>query len=353
MDKYRILIVDDDDDARKLIGMMLQSRYEVVEACDGLDALSKLETVEPDFAIIDIMMPLMDGYQVCEAIRRHPRFNAIQVLFLSAHGSRDNIKKSYAVGANLFMTKPIDPERIVKNIDFTIEHEPPVKAPKRYTIEQIEALGRVQTQHQDKQDAARESSERTADRPAKEWRPREDSIFSDSPVSAPAPPPSRPATPSVSIPAESGAPRPRLLVVDDDPELLQMLDLALRDDYEVTTAGNGIEAIERMVDYQPDLMLMDIMMPKMNGYQLLQSIRRNTYFGTLPVVVLTAKCSPRDREYALKLGANQFLGKPFKVEELLSTVQAMTEAPGFRIRPKRMTIFEIRSRGAAEQSKRV
>jgi DNA-binding response OmpR family regulator len=352
MGKYRILVVDDDDDARKLISMMLQTRYEVVEACDGLDALSKLELVEPDFAIIDIMMPIMDGYQVCEAIRRHPRFKTMQVLFLSAHGSRDNIKKGYSVGANLFMTKPIDPERIIKNIDFTIEHEPPVKAPKRYSIEQIAALERVQSQHQDRQEAARESSVRTADRPAKEWHPHEESIFDDEPPSAAAAAP-RAASTSVNIPADSGPPRPRLLLVDDDPELVQMLDLALRDDYEVTTAANGIEAIERMVDYQPDIMLIDIMMPKMNGYQLLQSIRRNTYFGTMPVIVLTAECSPRDREYALKLGANQFMGKPFKVEELLATVQAMTETPGFRIRPKRMTIFEIRSRNAADMSKKL
>lgn len=340
MNKYRILIVDDDDDMRRLIGMMLKARYEVVEACDGLDALSKLEIVEPDFAIIDIMMPLMDGYQVCEAIRRHPRFKAIQVLFLSAFGGTENIKKSYAVGANLFMTKPIDPERIVKNIDFTIEHEPPQRQPKRYTIEQIEALERARDHNQEKREAARESSQR----PAREWRPREESIFADDPE------PVVHAAPSVGIP--SGGDRPRLLLVDDDPELIQMLDLALREEYEITTAGNGIEAIERMVDYQPDLMLIDIMMPRMNGYQLLQSIRRNAYFGQMPVIVLSAKSSAKDREYALKLGATQFLGKPFRMEELLGTVRGVVRAPEFKIRPKRMTIFEIRSRGAAEQSKK-
>lgn len=344
MSKYRILIVDDDDDMRRLIGMMLKSRYEVVEACDGLDALSKLEIVEPDFAIIDIMMPLMDGYQVCEAIRRHPRFKSIQVLFLSAFGGTENIKKSYAVGANLFMTKPIDPERIVKNIDFTIEHEPPQRQPKRYTIEQIAALERAKDHHQDKREAAHEGALR-ADRPGREWRPREESIFADEPASA------RAAAPSVGIPG--GGERPRLLLVDDDAELIQMLDLALREEYEITTAGNGIEAIERMVDYQPDLMLIDIMMPKMNGYQLLQSIRRNAYFGQMPVIVLSAKSSAKDKEYALKLGATQFLGKPFRMEELLGTLHGVVRAPEFKVRPKRMTIFEIRSRGAAEQSKKV
>jgi len=66
------------------------------------------------FMVIDIMMPLMDGYQLCEAVRRHPRFSRMQVLFLSAFASKDNIKRGYAVGANLFMTKPVDPERVLK-----------------------------------------------------------------------------------------------------------------------------------------------------------------------------------------------------------------------------------------------
>ncbi|MRR30105.1 response regulator, partial [bacterium] len=87
MSRYRILVVDDDEEIRRVLKLTLSTRYEVVEACDGLDALSKLEDYEPDFAIIDIMMPLMDGFQLCEAIRRHKSFKVMQVMFLSAHGS--------------------------------------------------------------------------------------------------------------------------------------------------------------------------------------------------------------------------------------------------------------------------
>jgi CheY-like chemotaxis protein len=341
MGKYRILIVDDDDDARKVIGMALRPAYEVVEACDGLDALSKLETYEPDVAIIDIMMPLMDGYQLCEAIRRNPRFKAIQVMFLSAYAGTDNIKKSYAVGANLFLTKPADPERILKNIDFTIAHEPPPLLPKRYSIEQLAAMEQANT---GKLQAAREEF---VERPTRDWRPREEGIFGDGPAPA-----AQPVTRALR-PADGAAPRARILLVDDDAELIQMLDLALREQFEVTTAGNGFEAIERMVTWQPDLMLIDVMMPKMNGYQLLQSIRRNAYFAATPVVVLTAKASPKDKDYALRLGATAFLGKPFHMEELMGTLEAITGAANFRIRPKAMSIYEIRSHTAAEQSRRV
>ena len=155
MGKYRIMIIDDDADTRHLIGLALRPRYEAVEVCDGLDALSKLELYEPDFAIIDIAMPVMDGFQVCEAIRHHQKFNSMQVMFLSGHDDKESIKKSYAVGANLFMTKPVDPERILKNIDFTIAHTPPPLHVKRHTTEEIERLeteSRLARQQQEQQE---------------------------------------------------------------------------------------------------------------------------------------------------------------------------------------------------------
>lgn len=335
MAKYRVLIIDDDDDARRILAIALSARYEVVEACDGLDALSKLETYEPDFAIIDIMMPLMDGYQVCEAIRRHPRFKTMQVMFLSAFGSKENIKKSYAVGANLFMTKPVDPERVLKNIDFTIQHEPPPLRVKKYSIDQIDKL----------------------DVPPREKMPAMQPPPSAAPrvVSVPAPPEVAPppAQPEAFAPAAAGGRHPaRILVVDDDPEMLQMVDLALRDEFEITTACNGLEAIEHMVDYEPDLMLMDIMMPKMNGYQLLQSIRRNAYFKNLPVIVISAKSTPRDREYAARLGATDFIAKPYHIDELNAALQKVQQAPGFKLSPKTITINEIRNRIQLEAKER-
>ncbi|MCL5270560.1 MAG: response regulator, partial [bacterium] len=109
---------------------------------------------------------------------------------------------------------------------------------------------------------------------------------------------------------------------------------------------------ERMVDCEPDLMLLDIMMPKMNGYQLLQSIRRNAVFSELPVVVLSAKSSDRDREYAARLGANHFLAKPYRMEELIEVLQGIAHAPGFRVRPKKLTMREIKERLFQEEKER-
>lgn len=331
MSRYRILVVDDDEDLRRVIKLTLSNRYEVVEACDGLDALSKIETYEPDFAIIDIMMPLMDGFQLCEAIRRHKSFKVMQVMFLSGHATKENIKKGYAAGANLFMTKPVDPERLLRNVDFTIQHELPPLRNKKFTIDQICRM-------------EAEKGGAPAHNPA-----ADETMPPRRPQPAPRPAAQRPAPQPAPDP---DAPKPRLLIVDDDEEMLRMLNLALRDSYEVTTAADGMEAVQRIVDYEPDLMLLDIMLPKMNGYQLLQSIRRNVSYKNLPVVVISAKSSQRDQDYAIRLGANQFLAKPYRIDQLLKVIESFTGKPGFQIQPKRLSIREITDMLAAGEQTR-
>ena len=300
MSRYRIMIVDDDDDLRRVLRMTLEVRYEVVEACDGLDALSKLDSHEPDFAIIDITMPLMDGYQLCEAIRRHKSFNAIQVMFLSAHGTRESIKRGYSVGANLFMPKPVDPARLLRNVDFTIRHQRPPLRPKRHSIDQLRGMA---------------PAGRNPQTPA--------------------------ATSAPAATAAGNGPLPRLLLIDDDAEMLRMLGLALRDKHEVTTASDGLEAIQRVVDYEPDIVLLDIMMPRMNGYQFLQTLRRHRSKAEMPVIVISAKSSQKDRDYVARLGANYFIAKPCRLEQLHKAIGLVTGAPGFTVRPKRMTLAMI------------
>lgn len=315
MGKYRILIVDDDDDARRILSMALRPRFETVEAGDGLAALSRLEMFEPDLALIDIMMPMMDGYQLCQALRKHPRFSNIPVLFLSAYGSKENAKQSYAVGGNLFIAKPVDPDRVIRNINITIEHEAPQVRAKRYTVEQLEGM---------------------------EPEPGAAPSLSSPEPSAPAAEPALGGASKASLgPAAPAGAKPRILIVDDDAETRLMIDLTLRDSFEITKAANGMEAVERMVDYEPDIALLDIMMPRMNGYQLLQSIRRNPMFHRMPVIVLSAKSARRDREYAEKLGASAYLAKPYHVDELLRTLDQVMAAPGFFVRAKSRSIEQI------------
>ncbi len=312
--KWRILIVDDEPDVRTIIKATLEPKYEVLEAHDGLDALEKVDRYEPDFVLMDVMMPLMNGFESCASIRKHERFHDLPVMFLSALGSKEDMKKGYASGANMYLTKPFDPPRLLKNVDVFFERTPPAQRSRRHTIEQIreaEKGGKVPV------------SPGSAD-----WQTEAEG---SAPTAAPAP---------ASAPAKPAA-KPRAMIVDDDAEIVEVVRLSLEGVCEVVSASDGMQAIEKLVRYQPDLLIIDIMLPKMNGFQLCQSLRSNRAFQRLPIMICSAKGADRDKTFARRVGANEYLVKPFKPDELVSKIESLMEQPGFRVRPKSYDIKSI------------
>ncbi|MBO1419651.1 response regulator transcription factor [Streptomyces sp. FH025] len=131
-------------------------------------------------------------------------------------------------------------------------------------------------------------------------------------------------TPSADdrTPAEAGHPCARLLVVDDEPALRDALESSLAfEGYEVATATDGYEALESVERDRPDLVLLDIMMPRMDG---LTAVRRMRSRGdTVPVLMLTARDAVGDRVTGLDVGADDYLAKPFELDELLARVRAL------------------------------
>lgn len=113
----------------------------------------------------------------------------------------------------------------------------------------------------------------------------------------------------------------RILVVDDEPRYQRLVEVNLQtDDYEVATASNGQEAVEKVANDQPDLVLLDIMMPIMDGFTATERIRE---FTTVPIIILTAKGEERDRVRGLDAGADDYIVKPFSAQELLARVRAV------------------------------
>lgn len=113
-----------------------------------------------------------------------------------------------------------------------------------------------------------------------------------------------------------------LLVVEDIPNVLELLEVTLRfKGYPVVTARNGAEAIEVILRERPALVITDILMPKMDGYALVQKIRTDPKLRHIPVVFLSATyITPEDKAFALSLGAVRFLEKPVDTEEFLLTI---------------------------------
>jgi DNA-binding NarL/FixJ family response regulator len=116
----------------------------------------------------------------------------------------------------------------------------------------------------------------------------------------------------------------RLLVVDDDPGLLLAVSDTLRaEGYEVKTARRGAEALTQIAGSLPDLIISDIRMPGMDGYQLVKNLRSNARTRLVPIVFLTAKDEIADRITGFRTGVDAYLTKPFEPDELVAIVQAI------------------------------
>jgi DNA-binding response OmpR family regulator len=113
----------------------------------------------------------------------------------------------------------------------------------------------------------------------------------------------------------------KILVVDDEPRYLRLLEANLRSDgYEVITASDGLQAVETFSSNPVDLILMDVMMPNLDGFAACQRIRQ---FSNVPIIILTAKGEEQDRVRGLDMGADDYLVKPFSATELLARVRAV------------------------------
>jgi two-component system response regulator MprA len=115
---------------------------------------------------------------------------------------------------------------------------------------------------------------------------------------------------------------PQVLVVDDDPQLREALTRALElDDYRVTTASNGVKALESVTQNRPDVMVLDVMMPYVGGLDVCRTLRSRK--DRLPILVLTARDEVGDRVAGLDAGADDYLTKPFALEELRARLRAL------------------------------
>ena len=120
----------------------------------------------------------------------------------------------------------------------------------------------------------------------------------------------------------TGNPKVRLLVVDDEPNILELLSVSLRFvGFEVATATNGNDALERARELQPALVVLDVMMPGLDGFEVARALRSRG--DRVPVVFLTARDSTEDRVQGLTLGGDDYITKPFSLEEVVARVRAV------------------------------
>ena len=118
-----------------------------------------------------------------------------------------------------------------------------------------------------------------------------------------------------------------ILTADDDPQLLRLIARNLQfEGYDVLTASDGKQALELVEQHAPDLVLLDVMMPKMDGFTVCHRVRE---FSSVPIIILTARGQDQDKVRGLDLGADDYLTKPFSIEELTARVRAVLRRAQF------------------------
>ena len=120
------------------------------------------------------------------------------------------------------------------------------------------------------------------------------------------------------------AERPRILIVDDEPSIVKMVGKRLEvEGFEVLIAMDGQEGLAKAQAESPDLVILDLMLPKLNGYEVCTMLKQDTRYQKIPVLLFTAKAQAKDEQLGLECGANAYMRKPFQGKELVEKIRSL------------------------------
>lgn len=125
---------------------------------------------------------------------------------------------------------------------------------------------------------------------------------------------------------KTDTPKKKILIVEDEPHALETLQDRLEfEGYETITAGDGATALIKAKAEKPDLIILDIMLPRMDGYKVCGFLKADTRYNKIPVIMLTAKAQESDRKIGQEMGAEAYVTKPFEAAELLGKIEELLE----------------------------
>jgi two-component system alkaline phosphatase synthesis response regulator PhoP len=128
-----------------------------------------------------------------------------------------------------------------------------------------------------------------------------------------------------------GQSRGRVLVVDDEPDLVRILQFGLQSaGYTVESAADGQEGLKKAREVKPDIILLDLMLPKLDGYKICRLLKFDERFKQIPIIILSARTQEGDQALALEMGANRFVTKPYNFAEILVIVEELLKSASLR-----------------------
>ncbi len=275
----RILIVDDDPKNLKLMrGLLARDNYELSTAADGATALAQVEQNPPDLILLDVIMPGMDGYEVTRRLKAGAATKTIPIILVTALDSPRDRVLGLEAGAEEFLTKPVNPVEIEARIQSMLKL-------KRYR----DQLG------------LRSSSE--------------DKLLK-----------SNPRTPICEDEQRSR----HILIVDDNAKDLKLLRSHLiSPDYHLDVVSNGSDAIDAISRRHFDLILLDILLPGMDGFEICRRIKQTTETRDTQVVLITCLNDVENKIKGVELGADDYLIKPIDPRELQARVNVLLKKKSY------------------------
>ncbi len=278
----KILLVDDSEPNRDMLARRLERKgYEVLQAVDGQQAVDMTRSELPDLILMDLNLPVLDGWSATRQIKAFSG-TPIPVIALTAHAMSGDRQKAMQAGCDDYDTKPVDFPRLLGKIEALFKSPngplrtpaPAVKQPKP-PVPPAAPTGEVATE-------------------------------------------AAGATVEVEAPIE---PAGRVLIVDDTETNRDVASRWLRrKGFAVDTVNDGYQALEQIAKVSYDTVLLDVMMPGINGIEVLRKLRETHPATELPVIMATAKDASDDVVEALTLGANDYVTKPLDFPVLMARV---------------------------------
>src|SRR5262245_23229745 len=125
--------------------------------------------------------------------------------------------------------------------------------------------------------------------------------------------------------------RGRILIVDDEADLVRVLEFGLRSaGYEVVWAADGQEGLKMARESKPDLILLDLMLPKLDGYKVCRLLKFDDRYKHIPIIILSARTQEGDQALAIEMGANRFVTKPYEFSEILGHIETLLKSAQVR-----------------------
>ncbi len=265
-DLKRILMVEDNQAAVIQVKKILESDGIIVDvATDGSTALEFIKHTIPDGLILDLMMPGMDGFELLKILRSSEETRHLPVLILTARNlTKDDLSKLSANHVQQLIQKgDVNPSELLNKVKMMLGLE----------------TARMQT-------------------------------TDDLPVL-------RPDYPKYVNQPDQGAQKRTILVIEDNADNRITVRALLEEKYFLIETVNGEEGVEKTLKILPDLVLLDISLPKINGFEVIKLLKINDKTKNIPIIALTARAMKSDREAILEAGCDEYVAKPIDQEELL------------------------------------